>query len=94
MARANVTENGKILVIMPNKVSKGEVKETLLSTFSCNFCLDEVKKLMPKIKITNVPNNMTDEALVTKICDKDAFLNRGINNVATFSVIRSWTSKR
>ena len=49
---------------------------------------------MPKIRITNVPNEMTDEALVTKICDKDAFLNSEINNDATFSVIKSWTSKR
>ena len=37
---------------------------------------------------------MTDEALVTKICDKDAFLNSQKNNDATFSVIKSWTSKR
>ena len=64
-----------------------------MSFFSGNFCLDDLKKLMPKLTITNVPNDMTDEALVTKICDKDAFLNSEINNDATFSVIKSWTSK-
>ena len=37
---------------------------------------------------------MTDEALVTKICDKYAFLNAKINSDATLSVINSWTSKR
>ena len=42
-----------------------KVKETLMSTFSGNFYLDEVKKIMPKITITNVPNDMTDEALAT-----------------------------
>ena len=65
-----------------------------MSTSSDNFCLNEVKKLMPNFTITNVTNDMTDEALVTKICDKDAFLNSEINNDATFSVIKSWTSKR
>ena len=49
---------------------------------------------MPKITITNVPNDMTDEALVKKICDKDTFLNSEINNDATFSVMKSWKSKR
>ena len=48
---------------------------------------------MPKITITNFPNDMTDEALVTKICDKDAFINSEIHNDTTFSVIKSWTSK-
>ena len=36
---------------------------------------------------------MTDEALVSKICDEDAFLNNQINNEATFSVRESWTGK-
>ena len=49
---------------------------------------------MPKILNINVLNDMTDEALVSKICDKDVFLNSEINNKATFSVIKSRTSKR
>ena len=49
---------------------------------------------MPKNTITNVPNEMTDEALVTKICNKNAFLNNVINNDAIFSVIKSWTIVR
>ena len=49
---------------------------------------------MPKIAITNFPNEMTDEVLVTNICDKDAFLNSEINNDCIFSVIKSWISKR
>ena len=66
-----------------------------MTTFSGNFFIDEVKKkIMPKITITNVPNVMTNETLVTKICDKDAFVNSEINNDSTFSVIKSWTSKR
>ena len=50
-----------------------------MSTFSDKFCLDEAKKLMLKITITYRPNDMTDEALVSKICDKDVFLNDEIN---------------
>ena len=49
---------------------------------------------MPKITITNVPNDMTDEAFVTKICNKDAFLSSEVNNDAIFSVTKSLTSKR
>ena len=30
------------------------------------------KKHMLKITITNVPNDMTDKAIVSRICDKDA----------------------
>ena len=37
---------------------------------------------------------MTDEALFTKICDKDVFLESEINIDATYSVIKSRTSKR
>ena len=37
---------------------------------------------------------MTHEAHVTKICDKDALLNSKINNSASFSVVKSWTSRR
>ena len=44
---------------------------------------------MPKITITKIPNDMTDEEHVTKICDKDAFQNSEINNDATVSVIKS-----
>ena len=73
VASANLTENGKILVNVLNKVNESEVKETLMSTFSGNICLDELKKLVSKVTITNVPNDMTDEALVTKICDKNLF---------------------
>ena len=94
VASAKVTKNGKILVKVPHKGNESEAKETLMSTFSGHFCLDEVKKLLPKITMTNVPNDMIDEALVTKICDKDAFLNSKINNDTTFSVIKSWTSKK
>ena len=49
---------------------------------------------MPKNTITNVPNDMTDESLVTKICDKDSFLNSEINIDVTFPVIKSLTSKK
>ena len=94
MASAILTENGKILVKVPEKVNESEVKERLMSTFSGNFRLDEVKKLMPIITITNVPNDMTEEVLVTNICYKDAFLNSEINKDATFSVIKSWIRKR
>ena len=38
VASAKVTENGKTLVNVPNKVNESEVKETLMSTFSGNFC--------------------------------------------------------
>ena len=65
-----------------------------MSTFLGTFCSDELKKLVPEVMSTNVPNDMTDEALFTKICDKDAFLSSEINNDVTFSVIKSWTSKR
>ena len=37
---------------------------------------------------------MTDETLVTKSCDKDAFLKSETNIDALFSVIKSWSSKR
>ena len=73
VARAKVTENGKMLVNVPNKENESEVKETFMSTFSDNFCLVEVKKLIPKITITNVQNDMTDKVLVIKICQKDDF---------------------
>ena len=39
---------------------------------------------MFKITITNILNDMTDEALVTKVCDKDAFLDSEINSDANF----------
>ena len=44
VATAKVIENGKILVNVPHKVNESEVKETLMPTFSGNFCLDEIKK--------------------------------------------------
>ena len=44
VASAKGTENGKILVNVPNKVNQSEVKETLMSKFSGNSRLDEVKK--------------------------------------------------
>ena len=49
---------------------------------------------MPKFTITNVLNDVTDEAHVTKMCYKDAFLNSEINNYTTFLMIKSWTSKK
>ena len=45
VARAKVTKNRKILVNVPNKLNESEVKEILMSTFSANFCLDNVKKI-------------------------------------------------
>ena len=44
-----------------------------MSTLCGNFCLNEVKKLMPKFMITDFPNDMFDEALATKNCDEDVF---------------------
>ena len=49
---------------------------------------------MPEITITNVLNDMTEEAFVSKICDEDTYLNCEINNNTTFSVKKFWTSKR
>ena len=40
LASAKFTEIGKIFVNVPNKLNESEVKETLMSTFSGNFCLD------------------------------------------------------
>ena len=51
VASAKITENGKISVNVPNKENKNEVQETLMSIFSGNFCLDEVKKLMLKSRL-------------------------------------------
>ena len=48
VASVKVTESGKTLVNVPNKENESEVKETLMSNFSGNFCLYVVKKLMPK----------------------------------------------
>ena len=83
LASAKVTQKGKFLVNVSNKENESEVKETLMPTFSGNFCLDEAKNFMLKITITNVPKDMTGEALVTKICDKYASLNSEINNDAS-----------
>ena len=44
VASAKVTEKGKILVNVLNKVNEIEVKETLMSTFSDNFCLEKLKR--------------------------------------------------
>ena len=53
-------------------------------TFSDNFCLNEVERLMPKVTITNIPIDVTDETLVTKFCGNVAYLNIEINNDDTF----------
>ena len=52
---AKVTENGKIVVNIPNTECHSKVKESLSSTFSNNFCFEENKTIMPKITITGVP---------------------------------------
>ena len=48
---------------------------------------------MPKVTITNIPNDMTHEVLDAKIFDKDAILNIEINSDDTFSMIKLETSK-
>ena len=44
VASAKITDNGKILLHIPNKVNENEVEKTLMSTISGSFCLDEIKK--------------------------------------------------
>ena len=93
VARAKVTENGKILENVPSLRNWKWSKRNIYVDFSATFCLDEVEKVMSKISITNFPSDMTDEAFFIKICDKDAFLGCEMNIEAIFSVVKSWTSK-
>ena len=71
-------------VSVPKKGNESEVKETWITTFSVKFGLDDYK----------CRNDMSDEVLVTQICDKYAFLNTEINSEAIFSVTKSLISKR
>ena len=50
-------KNGKIFVNFPDKKSETKVRDILITTLTDNFCLDEVKKLMPKTTITNTPQH-------------------------------------
>ena len=85
VASAKVTENGNILVNVTNKVNEIGIKGKLMSSFSGNFSLDEVKKkLVPNILIINVPSDMIDETPTTKICEKDVFLNKKITVTLLF----------
>ena len=93
VSSAKVTDNGKIVVNIPNTECQSEVKNSLLNTFSDNFCFEENKKIMPKITVTGVPVDMSDEALLTEICAKDTVINNEINKNAVFSVVKTWTNK-
>ena len=63
------------------------IKQLFLSIFSGKFCFKEVEKLMPKIMIMIVPNDMTDEALESTTCHKVVFLIGEMNIDATFSMM-------
>ena len=49
---------------------------------------------MPKIKNKNIPEDMTNETLEIEIFNKDDFLKHEITSYATFSVIKSRSSKK
>lgn len=90
---AKVTDNGKIVVNIPNTECRSKVKDSLSNTFSNNFCFEENKTILPKITITGVPIDMNDETLLSEIRAKDMVINNEVTNNATFSVVKTWTNK-
>ena len=53
-----------------------------------------MEKLMPNITIAYLPQDMINEVLLSKICNKEDILKFKIDSDATFSMAKTWTSKK
>ena len=58
MVYAKVTENLKTLLNVPKKETESEVKESLIAIFLALFVYTRLRKIIPKIMKTNIPNDM------------------------------------
>ena len=90
---AYVKENGTLVINVPNDENHAKATENLRLNFS-EYSIENSKKIMPKLTITNVPLDILDDSLIACILSKDRFLNdEVVKNAEVFEVIKSWNTK-
>ena len=91
---ARVTENGYFIVNVPNEENYNRATNNLRSVFSNDFSFENLKKLLPKLTITNIPKDIEDSDIIPSLCNKDVNINEMIQNGEMCELLRSWDMRR
>ena len=89
---AHFHDNGTMIVKVPDQQCYNAAVEKLSNEFS-NFTIEAVKKITPKLTVTNIPLHVTDDSFVSEICDKDPLIKSYIDDSDELTVINSWNIK-
>ena len=87
-----VSSDGTVVVNLPTAKSHEEAKNSLGAAFP-NFTLQAPRDKIPRILITNVPQNVSEQSFVHEICQKDEFLRECVDDGDLFVVEKSWKPK-
>ena len=55
--------------------------------------VEEAKMLRPKLTVVGVPSNMSEDEIISVICDKDERLNQLVESGETLEVAKFWDIK-
>ena len=93
VSNARMTDNGSILINVPNEDSYQKATTNLSSALASDFVFENPKKLLPKLKIVNVPKDLDDSVIVGSLCDKDDNLNNMVQDGEICEIVKSWDVK-
>ena len=94
VSNTNVTENGTIFINVPSAENHKAACDSLQSTFSHSFTIGAPKENIPKVLITNVPDNITESSFIDLLCAKDDCFSDFVRDEEIFQVEKSWKPKR
>lgn len=90
---ARVSNQGKLVVNVPDENSLRIANEKLRESFPENFSIEAPKKILPKLMICNVPAITSESDFVSKVCEKDSMLRTMIQENETLEVVKIVTNK-
>ena len=92
VSNARINDRGSLVVEVPSPAEHSTATENLKSAFSNNFTIENPKKILPKLTVTNVPNEYTEDNLISSICERDTYLEEMVKSGEEMSVIKMWSN--
>ena len=92
VSNARINDRGSLVVEVPSSAEHCTATENLKSAFSNNFTIEAPKKILPKLTVTNVPNDYTVDNFISSVCERDTNLDEMVKSGEEMSVIKMWSN--
>ena len=84
---ARVTDKGTLVVEVSSEKDRESAVTKLKEGFSESYVVEGAKMLLPKVTVVGIPSDMSEDEIISAICEKDEQLNQFVVSGKTLEVV-------